>query len=160
MTIVGLSDYLVRNPDVRRITYVYITPDTITELFSFKPKVSGTIGEFLSELTLNSTQSSLVLVENDLGVLSYSLSNELDFLLPKLTIQKDRLISQGGAILSKEGKFVPWMDDEELISGARLIRGLYRRGNVSVVCPVTNVKWMKNISRKSISTSRKPLRKK
>ena len=136
--IIHISDYLLRSPEVRRITYVFISKGPISDILKFKPDISGTVGEFLSELTLNSEESSLLLTHDNLEVVSYSLANGMDFLLPKLNIKSGRLICKGAAVMDKKGKFIAWVDNEDVFEGARFIRGLYSRGDIMVSCPITN----------------------
>jgi spore germination protein KC len=135
--IIGMSDYLLRDPEVRRITYIFVSKGSAADILDFKPDISGTVGGFLSELTLNSVSSSLILSEDNLDAISHSLTNNLDFLIPKLQMTNNRLICKGAAIMNKKGKFIGWLDDEDMFEGARFLRGLYDKGNIMTHCSIT-----------------------
>lgn len=148
MGIVEPLDLLFRDPEIRRRTRVFITPQNAFEFLEVSPKIDDYSAMYLASLPLNAYKTSRMAHKTDLGEVVASLHIKRDFALPMVVCNKEE-IKSAGAALFKEGKMVGWLGEIEtayakwitdVALGGEVVIDTPNRPNEQLTLEIKNVK--------------------
>jgi Ger(x)C family germination protein len=105
-----LLDMFFRDAEMRRRTKVYITPGSASHILNVIPKIDDYSSQYLRALPNNNTKTSRMLHKVDLGIISQSMHENRDFVLPKVIATKKEIKDAGCAVF-KDNKMVGWLDE-------------------------------------------------
>lgn len=152
--IYGPLDFLLRDPEMRRRTKVFITPKKAYQALEVTPKIEDYPSMYLRSLPNNYVRNSRIVHRIDLGRISESLHGGNDFILPKIIVGS-REIKDAGAAVFKKDKMVGWIDEIQL-NYLKWITGYAEGGTLTIDSP-DNPNKQVSLEMKSLKTNVKPV---
>ncbi|SET42216.1 spore germination protein [Natronincola peptidivorans] len=108
--IIEVLDMFLRDHEMRRRTKVFVTPLDAKSILDVSPRIDDYTSLYLDKLPLNASKTSRMPHKTDLGEVSKSLHNELDFVLPRIIATKDE-IKYAGAAVFKGDEMIGWLGE-------------------------------------------------
>lgn len=110
----NVLDIMIRDPEMRRRTRVFITPKYAKGILDVQPRIEDFSSQYLRELPYNASKTSRILHKTDLGEVSESIHANLDFVLPRIISTEDEIKNAGSAVFKKD-KMVGWLGEIDTI---------------------------------------------
>lgn len=107
-------DMILRDPEMRRRTRLFVTPGKAHELFQVTPKIDDYSALYLMNLPQGAAKTSRMAHKTDLGQVSESLHAGMDFALPRVIYGKEEIKCSGLAVF-KGDKMVGWLGEIDTI---------------------------------------------
>jgi spore germination protein len=108
--LIGPLDLILRDPEMRRRTKVYIVHGEAFEIFNVSPKIDDYSSTYLKSLTNGSKKTSRILHRTDLGQVARALHGNHAFVLPRVIYSAEEIKNAGCAVF-KNGKMLGWLDE-------------------------------------------------
>lgn len=147
-------DFLFRDPEMRRRTKIFITPDKADQILGINPRIEDYPSMYLRSLPENSRKTSRLLHRTDLGRVSESLHGGNSFVLPKIIYGKTEVRDAGSAVF-KKGKMVGWLDEIQT-NYLKWVANYVEGGTVTIESP-ENPKRQVSLEIKKVKTDVKPV---
>lgn len=132
-------DVMLRDPEMRRRTRVFITPGEAKKVLDVKPNIDDYASLYLEKLPQNAFKTSRMPHKTDLGEVSSNIQANIDFALPKIIASKDEIKNAGVAVF-RQGKMVGWLGEldtfyakwvrDNVIGGFFVIDSPYKEGKI------------------------------
>lgn len=132
-SIIPPLDMLLRDPASRRRTKVFITPEESHKILDVVPRIDDYASTYLAQLPTNASKTSRMAHITDLGKVSESLHNNIDFVLPRVISTKDEIKNAGLAVF-KGDKMVGWLGEVHTIY-TKWIRDAIEGGIILIKAP-------------------------
>jgi Ger(x)C family germination protein len=127
-------DFLFRTHDIRRKVHVGVVQGKAKDILNIDFKGSLIPAFVISEMMNENHNYSLEITNYmDIGSIHAAKTNNYDFILPKLVIDKDKLDMSGGGVF-KNMHLIGWLDGVDLM-GIRFLRGDVGAGFLAVELP-------------------------
>ncbi|WP_226579592.1 Ger(x)C family spore germination protein [Halobacillus litoralis] len=125
-------DLFIRDHEFRRTVPVFITRDTVEEVFGEQPMKELFPSIQIKELSENHYLNNLTLKSLTIGEMSQYISEEKSFLIPGVGLKEGKVISQGAGIVSSEDfRYQGWLTEEE-VEGVRYINNSVEGGYIDL----------------------------
>lgn len=105
-----IVDMFYRDPEMRRRTKVFITPETSKGILEVVPKISDYPSIYIGNLPRNSEKNSRIPHKTDFGRVAVKMHSSRNYILPRIT-SSGHEIKDAGCAVFKDNKMVGWLDE-------------------------------------------------
>nr|WP_286673029.1 Ger(x)C family spore germination protein [Anaeromonas frigoriresistens] len=126
-------DMILRDPEMRRRTRVFVAPDKALDVLKVSPKIDDYASLYLQQLPNNADKTSRMAHVTDLGEVAESLHSNTDFVLPRVISTEDEIKNAGLAVFKKD-KMVGWLGEVYTIY-TKWIRDAVKGGIIVIKSP-------------------------
>jgi len=147
-------DFIMRDPEMRRRTKIFITPGKASKVLEVTPKIEDYASLYLKALPNNAIRTSRMLHKTDIGQVMTNLHSGNDFVLPRIVPSKTEIRDAGSAIFKKD-KMVGWLDEIKT-NYLKWISG-YALGSTLTIESPDDPKGIVTLEQRSLKTETKPV---
>lgn len=152
--IFGILDFLLRDPEMRRRTRIFITPGKAYDILEVEPYVEDFPSIYLSDLPKNSDTNSRIPHKADIGHTIVRLISGDSFIIPKIISSKTEIKNAGAAVFKKD-KMVGWINEIQ-VNYAKWITGNAKGGTLTIESPDDPTKQV-SLEMKNLKSHVKPV---
>lgn len=127
-------DFIIRTYDIRRRLKIGVVQGQAKDVLNMDLKSSMVPSLLVPEIMHNNTKESFEMTDYMyLGNLHTAYVEKYDFIMPRILVDKEKIVMRGGAVFNNF-KLVGWLSGHEMI-GARFLRGDVGSGPLVVELP-------------------------
>ncbi|MBA2173694.1 Ger(x)C family spore germination protein [Halobacillus locisalis] len=126
-----LIDLFMRDHEFRRTTPVFITEESVNDVFSTQPTKELFPAIQIKALSENAGRNFFIPENLSIGDMSKYISENKSFLLPGLKLEEGKILSDGAGIISSDTfQFLGWVDKSKM-GGVRFILNDIKGGYIN-----------------------------
>lgn len=125
-------DLLLRDPDSRRSTKVFISKGDAMNVMKVKPKTEKIPALYINAVGENINKNARMLPEALVGDVHQYLLNEFSFALPRIIAEKQEVKVAGAAVFSMQNQMVGFLGEEET-EGLNFLTGKINGGLLKAI---------------------------
>ncbi|MGP4060198.1 Ger(x)C family spore germination protein [Halobacillus sp. H74] len=126
-------DLFIRDHEFRRTVPVFITGDSVEDIFSTEPTKELFPSIQIKELSENYLKNNKIPRNLSIGDMSQKISEETNFVIPGISLEDGFIKSSGAGVISaEESKYAGWIPSEN-IEGLRFIYNDVQGGYIDIV---------------------------
>ncbi|WP_289138936.1 Ger(x)C family spore germination protein [uncultured Brevibacillus sp.] len=126
-TFTDAVDILLRDPDSRRSSKVFISKGDARKVIEVRPKTEKIPSLYINSVGENINKNSRMLPEVTIGDVHQYLLNQYSFALPRIVAEKEEVKVAGSAIFSTKNKLIGFLGEEET-EGLNFLTGHVKGG--------------------------------
>ncbi|MFV8827775.1 Ger(x)C family spore germination protein [Alkalihalobacterium sp. APHAB7] len=110
-----LADLYIRDHEMRRRSYVYITSESTKDILNIKLPLEELIATSIGDITENHEANLSMPTPTTIGEVATHITGDTSFIIPRITpVGNDLRISGAAVFLGRENTMLGWLNDEEI----------------------------------------------